>query len=174
MTAAPVLVIYDCDGVLVDSEPLATTVLADCLTALGVATSAAEALERYRGKLLTEVATDAEARLGRPLPAGFIADYERDREAAFRNSLKPIPGARETVERIIAAGASVCVASQGKRVKTDLTLTLTGLRDLFGADALFSADDVERGKPHPDLFLHAATRIRSRCCEPAPTSPCGR
>jgi HAD superfamily hydrolase (TIGR01509 family) len=156
MNVAPALVIFDCDGVLVDSEPLSTSVLAACLTAAGLATTASEALERYRGKLLTEVGQDAQARLGGPLPDGFLPDYERERVAAFRNSLEPIDGARETVQAVIAAGAAVCVASQGKRSKTELTLTLTGLRDLFGPNALFSADDVERGKPHPDLFLHAA------------------
>ncbi len=69
-----------------------------------------------------------------------------------------MPGARETVQAVKAAGVDVCVASQGKRAKTELTLSLCGLRDLFDDGALFSADDVARGKPFPDLFQHAAAR----------------
>jgi len=67
-----------------------------------------------------------------------------------------VPGAAEAVELISVAGIGVCVASQGKLEKTRLSLELTGLRHLFRADALFSAETVARGKPHPDLFLHAA------------------
>ncbi len=166
MTAAPALVIFDCDGVLVDSEPLSTSVLAASLTAAGLPTSSEDALRDYRGKLLREVTDDAGALLGVPLPVDFLENFERDREHAFRASLKAVPGARQAVEAVKAAGAAVCVASQGKRSKTDLTLTLTGLRDLFADDALFSADDVKRGKPHPDLFQYAAATMGTapECC----------
>jgi HAD superfamily hydrolase (TIGR01509 family) len=150
------LVIFDCDGVLVDSEPISNTVLAASLTAAGVPTSPEEAMREYKGRLLTEVADRAAELLGAPVADEFIADYERDREAAFREALQAVPGAREAVEAVKAAGVDVCVASQGKRSKTELTLTLCGLRDLFDDRALFSADDVPRGKPFPDLFQHAA------------------
>jgi HAD superfamily hydrolase (TIGR01509 family) len=152
----PALVIFDCDGVLVDSEPISNAVLAASLTAAGVPTTAEEALREYKGRLLTEVAQRAGELLGEDLADDFIAAYERDREAAFRESLTPVPGSRATVQVVKAAGIDVCVASQGKRSKTDLTLTLCGLRDLFDDAALFSADDVARGKPFPDLFTHAA------------------
>jgi HAD superfamily hydrolase (TIGR01509 family) len=157
--APPTLVIFDCDGVLVDSEPISNTVLAQSLSDAGLPTSPAQALREYRGMLLSEVSASAERRLGAPLPAALFDGFERDRERAFRSSLEPIPGARDAVQAVQAAGVSVCVASQGRRQKTELTLTLTGLRDLFGADALFSAYDVKRGKPHPDLFLHAAATM---------------
>jgi HAD superfamily hydrolase (TIGR01509 family) len=150
------LVIFDCDGVLVDSEPISNAVLAGSLTAAGLPTSPAEAVREYRGMLLADVRTRAEQLLGRPLPAGLLDDFERDRERAFRASLQAVPGARETVEAVRAAGVKVCVASQGRLEKTELTLTLAGLRDLFPDEALFSAYQVGRGKPHPDLFLHAA------------------
>jgi HAD superfamily hydrolase (TIGR01509 family) len=159
VTAVPALVIFDCDGVLVDSEPLSTSVLAASLTAAGVPTSPQDALREYKGKLLREVTDDAGALLGVPLPADFLENFERDREQAFRASLRAVPGAREAVEAVKAAGAAVCVASQGKRSKTELTLSLTGLRDLFADDALFSADDVKRGKPYPDLFRYAAATM---------------
>jgi HAD superfamily hydrolase (TIGR01509 family) len=159
VTAAPALVIFDCDGVLVDSEPLSTAVLAASLTAAGLPTSSEDALRDYKGKLLREVTDQAGGLLGAPLPEDFLENFERDRERAFRASLRAVPGAREAVEAVKAAGVAVCVASQGKRSKTELTLSLTGLHDLFGADALFSADDVKRGKPYPDLFQHAAAAM---------------
>jgi HAD superfamily hydrolase (TIGR01509 family) len=152
----PQLVIFDCDGVLVDSEPLSNEVLARSLSQAGLPTSPAQALLEYRGRIMADVVARAEAQLRAPLPDGFVEAFERDRVVAFRRSLKPIPGAADAVRTVAAAGVSVCVASQGKLEKTELTLQLTGLRDLFGPDSVFSAYSVPRGKPHPDLFLHAA------------------
>jgi HAD superfamily hydrolase (TIGR01509 family) len=153
------LVIFDCDGVLVDSEGISNAVLAAALRALGIDISAQEAHDRYRGMFLSEIRADAERRLGAPLPPDFMETFERDREDAFRASLRPMPGAAEAVKGVKAMGLEVCVASQGKLSKTELTLTLTGLRDLFGDDAVFSAHSVERGKPAPDLFLYAAATM---------------
>jgi HAD superfamily hydrolase (TIGR01509 family) len=153
------LVIFDCDGVLVDSEPISNAVLAASLTTAGLPTSAQEAVREYKGMLLSDVRTRAEQLLGRPLPDGLLDDFERDRERAFRESLQVIPGAREMVQAVQAAGIGACVASQGKLEKTEQTLTLAGLRDLFADRALFSAYQVARGKPHPDLFLHAAATM---------------
>jgi HAD superfamily hydrolase (TIGR01509 family) len=149
-------VIFDCDGVLVDSEPLSTAVLAGALSAIGLPTSPQEAHDEYRGMLLTDIAERVETRLGSLLPADFWDRFERDRALAFQTSLRPVPGADRAVRAVRAAGIRVCVASQGKPEKTELTLGLTGLRGLFGEHALFSAYSVARGKPHPDLFLHAA------------------
>jgi HAD superfamily hydrolase (TIGR01509 family) len=167
MTDRPTLVIFDCDGVLVDSEPASNAVLAACLTAVGLPTSAADALEEYRGRLMADVVARAEAHLGAPLPEGFVADYEAARIDAFRRDLSPIPGVADAVRSISAAGIRVCVASQGKLEKTELTLSLTGLRGLFADDALFSAYAVARGKPHPDLFLHAAASMGAAAADTA-------
>jgi HAD superfamily hydrolase (TIGR01509 family) len=153
------LVIFDCDGVLVDSEAISNAVLAAALRALGIDISAQEAHDAYRGMFLSEIRADAERRLGAPLPPDFMDTFERDREDAFRASLRPVPGAAEAVKEVKALGFEVCVASQGKLSKTELTLTLTGLRDLFGDDAVFSAHSVKRGKPAPDLFLYAAATM---------------
>jgi HAD superfamily hydrolase (TIGR01509 family) len=152
----PRLVIFDCDGVLVDSEPISNRVLAEALTAEGLPTTLEEALAEYKGLLLSDVLARAEAKLGRALPRGWVAAYERERIVAFRRDLAPITGAAQAIERVKRAGVGVCVASQGKLEKTRLTLGLTGLLDLFPDGALFSAYSVARGKPHPDLFLHAA------------------
>lgn len=158
------LVIFDCDGVLVDSEVISNDVLAQALSAEGLPTTLAEARRDYQGLLLSEVLSAAQAKLGRALPADWLSQYERDRTEAFQRELRPVPGAAEAVRRIGASGVGVCVASQGKLEKTRLSLELTGLRDLFPQGALFSAESVPRGKPHPDLFLHAASGMAS---EPA-------
>jgi HAD superfamily hydrolase (TIGR01509 family) len=150
------LVIFDCDGVLVDSEAISNGVLARLLNAEGLPTTLAQARRDYQGLLLGEVVRSAEAKLGRSLPVGWLERYEHERTRAFREELAPVPGAGELVARIAAAGVAVCVASQGKLAKTQLSLELTGLRPLFGERALFSAHSVSRGKPYPDLFLHAA------------------
>jgi HAD superfamily hydrolase (TIGR01509 family) len=157
--AEPALIIFDCDGVLVDSERISNGVLADALTAQGIPTTLAEARRDYQGLLLEEVLLRAQESAGRPLPNGWLAAYERDRERAFRGELQAVPGAREAVSAVRAAGVEVCVASQGKLAKTRLSLELTGLLGLFAEGSLFSAESVPRGKPHPDLFLHAAASM---------------
>jgi HAD superfamily hydrolase (TIGR01509 family) len=159
VAGALALVIFDCDGVLVDSETLSNDVLARMLGEQGLATTLAEARRDYQGLLLDEVVSSAERRLGRSLPAGWLAEYERRRTEAFEGELEAVAGAAELVERASAAGLGVCVASQGKLEKTRLSLQLTGLRHLFAEEALFSAHTVPRGKPHPDLFLHAAATM---------------
>lgn len=155
----PQLVIFDCDGVLVDSEVISNRVLARILTAEGLPTTLAEARRDYQGLLLSDIFERARDRLGRELPQDLSSRYERERAESFRRELQPVSGAAEVVERIRTAGIDVCVASQGKLEKTRLSLDITGLRHLFPERALFSAWSVPRGKPHPDLFLHAAAKM---------------
>jgi HAD superfamily hydrolase (TIGR01509 family) len=154
--APPLLVVFDCDGVLVDSEPISNGVLAEMLAEQGWELTLAEARARFQGLLLEEVRAAAEGHLGRALPAGWLEQYVGRRAAVFDAELLPVPGARELVERVLDAGIAVCVASQGSLAKTARSLALTGLADLFAERARFSASQVPRGKPHPDLFLHAA------------------
>lgn len=153
------LVIFDCDGTLVDSETLSNVVLAQCLTEIGLPTSTEESLATYKGRFVEDILVEVRQRLGRPLPDDFWPSYERRRDDAFRQSVQPIDGAAEAVQAVLAAGLKACVASQAKLEKTELTLGLTGLRPLFGADHVFSAHDVANSKPAPDLFLHAAERM---------------
>jgi HAD superfamily hydrolase (TIGR01509 family) len=161
----PRLVIFDCDGVLVDSEPLSCGVLAQMLTEEGLTTTLAQARGDYQGLLLAEVAAKAQAKLGRSLPQGWLASFEQRRAEVFQRELRAVPGAAEVVKRVAAAGFAVCVASQGKLRKTRLSLDLTGLRQLFADRALFSAEQVPRGKPHPDLFLYAAQSMGAEAAD---------
>jgi HAD superfamily hydrolase (TIGR01509 family) len=153
------LVIFDCDGVLVDSEGISNGVLARMLTAEGLPTTLAQARRDYQGLVLGEVFERAEQKLGGTLPEDLSDRFVTERAEIFRRELRPVEGAAEAVAQVIAAGVEVCVASQGKLEKTRLSLELTGLRRLFSERALFSAWNVPRGKPHPDLFLHAASEM---------------
>jgi HAD superfamily hydrolase (TIGR01509 family) len=158
MAEAPALqlVIFDCDGVLVDTEPTSNRVLAAAITEAGLAITADEVWEEFEAMRLTDVKTRVEARLGRPLGESWLPAFEARRVAAFEEGLDPIPGVEDMLRGLRAAGRPICVASQARRQKMELTLGLTGLRVYFGDEALFSSTLVERGKPHPDLFLHAA------------------
>jgi HAD superfamily hydrolase (TIGR01509 family) len=154
--ASPELVIFDCDGVLVDSEVISNEVMAAAISREGLPITAGDAQVRYQGMLLAEIGADVEYQLGRQLPTEFWARFDAERELAFSAELKPVPGAAELLEAMSQAGIPRCVASQGQPHKTEFTLSHTGLRSFFAQDALFSAYQVARGKPHPDLFLHAA------------------
>jgi HAD superfamily hydrolase (TIGR01509 family) len=153
------MVIFDCDGVLVDSEVISNGVLAQLLCEQGLPTTLAEARRDFQGLMLSEVFERAQERLGRPLAPELSDRFESLRAEVFRRELKPVPGAAEIVERVRDAGLLACVASQGKLEKTMLSLEITGLRHLFADRALFSAYSVARGKPYPDLFLYAANEM---------------
>lgn len=162
MSAEPELVIFDCDGVLVDSEAISNGVLARLLAEEGVHLTLAQARREFQGLLLEEIVARTRERFGVRLPARFLDRFQAERAEEFRRRLRPVPGASELIERVQAASIPVCVASQGRLEKTRMTLRLTGLDRLIPGDAVFSAHSVGRGKPHPDLFLHAAARMGAR------------
>lgn len=153
------LVIFDCDGVLVDSETISNRVLAQMLSEEGLPTTLAQSRRAYQGMLLADISTHAERQLGRALPEDWLERYETERDAAFHRELEPVAGAIETVGQVTAAGIPVCVASQGKLAKTGQSLRLTGLDRFFPEPARFSSYSVARGKPVPDVFLHAAASM---------------
>jgi HAD superfamily hydrolase (TIGR01509 family) len=152
----PKLVIFDCDGVLVDSEPISNEVLARMLAEEGWEMTVAQARATFQGLLLADIRAVVEHQLGRALPEDWIDRYVVRRTAVFEAELRPVVGAAALVRRVRDAGIPVCIASQGTRGKISRSLALTGLEDLFEDEARFSAYEVPRGKPHPDLFLRAA------------------
>jgi len=152
------LVIFDCDGVLVDSERLANAVLAELLTAAGLPTTLEDSVNRYLGRSMPSCVALIEERLGRNLPPDFVPTYYRRIYEAFDRQLQPVPGATEALDALAAAGVGTCVASSGPFDKLRRTLGRTGMLGRFDA-RIFSATEVERGKPFPDLFLHAAGRL---------------
>lgn len=145
-------VIFDCDGVLVDSEPIANRVLAQVLTGIGLPMTAAESVAAFMGRAWTENLAIIERLLGTPPPADLTTRYRAARDAALRAEVAPVPG---VVAALDAIELPACVASSGDHGKMALTLGATGLLERFEG-RIFSATDVGRGKPWPDLFLHAA------------------
>lgn len=154
------LVIFDCDGVLVDSEPLAAQALCESLKSLGLDYSRQAVDEQFRGRSLSDIVREIEDAHGEPLPPSFLPDLEERTYGAFRSSLRAIDGAALAVDQIQAAGLLTCVASSGTHDKMRFTLGLTDLLPRFEGH-LFSATEVARGKPAPDLFLHAAQRMQT-------------
>jgi HAD superfamily hydrolase (TIGR01509 family) len=148
-------VIFDCDGVLVDTELVGNAVLAELITELGIATTREQAIETYMGRSMASCLAMLEERLGHPPPEDFAERYRVGTEAAWRRELRPVPGIEAALDRI---GLPSCVASSGGHERIRLTLGLTGLLPRFEG-RIFSATEVEHGKPAPDLFLHAAERM---------------
>ena len=155
MSAPISLVIFDCDGVLVDTERIAVRIDVLVLAELGWKLSEAEVIERFMGKSDDAMTREIEAHTGRKLPESWEAPFRHLYREAFAAELTPVPG---VVEALDAITLPTCVASSGTHEKIRYTLGLTGLYDRF-AGRIFSVDDVRRGKPAPDLFLHAASRM---------------
>jgi HAD superfamily hydrolase (TIGR01509 family) len=150
------LTIFDCDGVLVDSEPVANRVMVEMLREIGFEITLADCMARFVGKSMKTVQAEVVADAGAIFPPGWPeAIRARTIETLQRERIKPIPGIHDVVAAHLAAGRPYCVASSGRIEKMQATLGSTGLLPLF-AEVLFSATMVGRGKPAPDLFLHAA------------------
>jgi HAD superfamily hydrolase (TIGR01509 family) len=148
------LIIFDCDGVLVDSELLACRCLAELLNKAGVAATPQEMLDRFLGRSLGSVIAHYQT-LGHELPPDFEAKLRSRVRADFAAGLRPIPDIAEVLPRL---GVAYCVASSSDTERVAHSLELTGLAGLFGS-RVFTAQMVARGKPAPDLFLHAAARM---------------
>jgi HAD superfamily hydrolase (TIGR01509 family) len=148
----PEVVIFDCDGVLVDSEVLALGVMRRRLSEAGLQLTDQETRERFLGRRLDSSLRGIEAELGAPLPDAFREDFSREILSAFARELKGVEGVRQAVGGL---RARVCVASSSGPERIRLSLRVAGYETLF-APNIFSAAEVAEGKPSPDLFLHAA------------------
>lgn len=153
-----VLAIFDCDGVLVDSERLSNTALSQALAELGLDLGLERTMDEFLGRSRSHMLTRTAELLGSPPPPGWVAAYDARRDAAFARELRAVPGVEAALDALEDAGVATCVASSGDHAKMRLTLGMTGLRERFEG-RVFSATEVEQGKPAPDLFLHAAARM---------------
>lgn len=148
------LVIFDCDGVLVDSEELSCRCLSDALGQVGIAMSTERALELFLGRSSAAVIDYCQA-AGRPLPASFLTELALKVRETFSAQLKPVAGVAVVLD---ALRLPYCVASSSDLARVKYSLELTGLDAYFGP-RLYTSQMVARGKPAPDLFLHAAERM---------------
>jgi HAD superfamily hydrolase (TIGR01509 family) len=151
------LVIFDCDGVLVDSEVISSRAHAETLTRHGYPITPEQVLERFLGVSDREARQTIETEICRKLPDDFEAQMK---QAALRRYADDLPTIPHVGAAIAAIGLPKCVASSGTPDKIRHGLTCAGLYDLL-APSIFSASQVERGKPAPDLFLFAAAQMRT-------------
>jgi HAD superfamily hydrolase (TIGR01509 family) len=167
------LVIFDCDGVLVDSEVITNRVFAEMLGELGIHVTLSEMFERFVGRSMTQCCELIAELLQRPVPAGFVEQFHSRATAALGAELKAVAGVEAALDVLDAQGVPYCVASNGTREKMRLTLGHTGLLARFEGRR-FSVEEVAQGKPAPDLYLLAARTldvVPARCCviEDTPT-----
>lgn len=152
------LMVFDCDGVLVDSETIANEVSAACLTEAGFPTTPQECRERYLGMTMRAMIADVADRFGRPVPDGWHADHNARLSARLAAEVTAIEGVETAIRALRAAGWQLAVASSSGHAKIDLNLGRTGLRTYFEG-RIFSGQDVARGKPAPDVYLLAARTL---------------
>ncbi|WP_088140926.1 HAD family hydrolase [Achromobacter xylosoxidans] len=159
-TPAPSLVIFDCDGVLIDSEIIAARAQSRALAAHGIAITPEDAARRFAGIPDADMWQTLQQENARSLPEGFAREYADGLETIFRQELRALPGALETVRMLRERGLQVCVASSSTPPKLEAALKLVGLWDQF-APNVFSTAQVAHGKPAPDVFLFAARQMRA-------------
>jgi HAD superfamily hydrolase (TIGR01509 family) len=146
------LVIFDCDGVLVDSELITNRVFAQMLNELGVAVTLEDMFERFVGRSMPQCLELITQLLGRPVPRHFVEQYQTQSAIALRSELKAVAD----IDTVLAAiRMPYCVASSGTHEKMQTTLGITGLLPRFRGK-MYSVTEVARSKPFPDVFLHAA------------------
>lgn len=175
------LVIFDNDGVLVDSEPISNRILAGYLTELGHPTSYEDSLRDYMGGAMHRIHEVVLQRSGKRLPAEFDESFHARVFDEFRRRLEPVAGVCEVLEKLAADGVPYCVGSSGSHERIRVALTKTGLWERFAeagggaGERIFSSQDVGRGKPAPDLFLYAAQEmgVAPERCAVVEDSPLG-
>jgi len=152
------LVIFDCDGVLVDSELLTNRVFAEMLNTLGLPVTLNDMFETFVGKSTPQCLEIITAMLGHPVPPSFVDEYHARTAVVLKRELKAVPGIETVLDTI---DLPYCVASSGTPEKMQITLGTTGLLPRFHGK-IFSVTEVPRSKPFPDVFLHAAARMGAK------------
>lgn len=148
-------VIFDCDGVLVDSETLGNRVLAEMITDIGFPLSPEQAVQQFKGGKLADCLAVVEDQMGQKLPDDFASQVRAQMAVVFQQDLQPIAGVREALASI---PVTKCVASNGPEEKMALTLSITDLLPFFEG-RVYSAYTLGVWKPEPDLYLYAASQM---------------
>lgn len=156
-------IIFDCDGTLVDSEPITVKVLIDFVKEFGLELSYEDALPLFVGRDMPAIMAVLESWMNSELPVTFSEEFRARQASALRKELTVISGAHELLSSL---ERQFCVASNAPQAKIEINLTTTGLSQFFTSETTFSAYDINVWKPEPDLFLYAADRLKvdaSRC-----------
>ena len=153
------LIIFDCDGVLVDSEVLANQLLRDALAEHGLEMTVEQVVETYVGRSMDAVVSISEELLCSKLPDDFLEQLQIKTFALFEKELKAVDGVEEVLIALKETDIQICVASNGSFEKMNLTLGITDLKKYFDGN-IFNSSQVKRGKPYPDLFLFAADQLQ--------------
>jgi HAD superfamily hydrolase (TIGR01509 family) len=177
----PSLVIFDCDGVLVDSEPIANAVFAKHLASIGISLTLDQTMARFMGRSMKSCMEDVIAELTnkniappKNFPEEFLAHMQADTFCEFGEHLMPVRGIVAALDAIEGRNIATCIASSGDHEKMKITLSKTGLLERFSG-RIFSATQVAKGKPAPDLFLFAAAQmeVQATRCVVVEDSPFG-
>ena len=145
-------VIFDCDGVLVDSESISNRVMVEMANENGASIDIDYAYRNFKGNAFKTCLIQVEALIQKPLPTTFETEFRQRSFEAFQKEIKPIEGVKDVLEQL---QIPFCVASSGPENKIRLNLELTGL-DSFFKNNVFSCFEIKKWKPEPDIFLHAA------------------
>ena len=156
------LIIFDCDGVLVDTESHANDRMAEIFSAMGVAMSGTQCRALFQGRTMEDVCVQFAQMAGIAADPALPGHIRSEVEIALSSGVQPVPGVSELMAFLDDRAIPFCVGSSGSISKMHVTLGQSGLLDRL-RDVLFSAQDVGRGKPHPDVFLHAAKVMGSSC-----------
>jgi HAD superfamily hydrolase (TIGR01509 family) len=149
------LIIFDCDGVLVDSELISSQVMSDIFKSIGINMSPQAVFDKLRGGSMNKTIAFAESKIGK-LPVDIEKEYRLRSYEAYRKEMTPIPGITEVLSKLSIAK---CVGSNGPQSKIKLNLQITGLDQFFDEKCIFSAYDVNKWKPDPSLYLYAAEKF---------------
>jgi HAD superfamily hydrolase (TIGR01509 family) len=165
------LIIFDCDGVLVDSELITNRIFCGMLNDLGIPVSLEESFEQFVGRSMPQCLEIVARLLGRPVPDEFVQAYQARIGAALRSELKAVPDIEVALATV---GIPYCVASSGTHEKMNTTLGVTGLLPSFRG-RMYSVTEVARSKPFPDVFLYAASQsgVAAAACAVVEDTPTG-
>jgi FGGY-family pentulose kinase/HAD superfamily hydrolase (TIGR01509 family) len=158
MGSFPELVIFDCDGVLVDSEPISIHVLRQMIEEAGLLLDESEAYRLFLGRSVASISETLATEFGLSITDAHLEGMRMALRDRFRQELQPVPGVASVLHALKEKGIALCVASSSLPERIRLSLSVTGLLDLLEPH-IYSSSMVERGKPAPDLFLHAAREM---------------